>query len=192
MHSPTPGHGTRTPERGTTHRVLHAETSPPVHPPTPGRGTRTPERGTTHRVLHAETSPPVHPPTPGRGTRTPEKGTAHRVLHAETRVGLVSAPGPVLGTERSPVFDSPPSSNSSRRSLPDTEERRYRGRAPPVDSFTGEKPEIRFKNWLLSFYEASKWNRWSEEDNLMQLAGHLRGRACKSGSSWKMTRLLRP
>ena len=38
---------------------------PPAHPPTPGIGTRTSERSTTHRVLHTETSPPVHPPTPG-------------------------------------------------------------------------------------------------------------------------------
>ena len=55
--------------------------------------------------------------------------------------------------------------------LPDTEKHRYRGRAPQVDSFTEEKPEIRFKNWLLSFYEVSKWNRWCEVKNLMQLVG---------------------
>ena len=70
--------------------------------------------------------------------------TTHRVPHADTRLGLVLAPRTVLGTKMSPVFGSPSSvSNGSRR---DMGERRYRGRAPAVDLFTGEKPEIRFKD----------------------------------------------
>ena len=42
---------------------------------------------------------------------------------------------------------------------------RRRGKAPPVDSFTGEDPEIRIEDWVPS------------PELLIQLAGHLRGRA---------------
>ena len=53
----------------------------------------------------------------------------------------------------------------------------HRGKAPPVDSFTGENQEIRLDDWLPALERASTWNGWSEEERLMQLAGHLRGRA---------------
>ena len=52
-----------------------------------------------------------------------------------------------------------------------------RGKAPPVDPFTGENPAIRLDEWLPSLQRASRWNGWSSEEELMQLAGHLRGRA---------------
>jgi len=54
---------------------------------------------------------------------------------------------------------------------------RRRGKAPPVDPFTGDDPEIRFDDWLPALTRASYWNDWSLEENLLQLAGHLRGRA---------------
>ena len=54
---------------------------------------------------------------------------------------------------------------------------RRRGKAPPVDSFTGEDPEIRLEDWLPALPRASEWNGWSNADQLLQLAGHLRGRA---------------
>ena len=52
-----------------------------------------------------------------------------------------------------------------------------RGKAPPVDPFTGEDPEIRLDDWLPSLERAATWNEWTEEEHLLQLAGHLRGRA---------------
>lgn len=52
-----------------------------------------------------------------------------------------------------------------------------RGKAPPVDPFTGEEEDTRFDDWLPALRRASAWNGWSEEDLLLQLAGHLRGRA---------------
>jgi len=52
-----------------------------------------------------------------------------------------------------------------------------RGKAPPVDPYTGEDPEIRFEDWLPTLTQAVTWNHWSEEESLMQLAGYLRGRA---------------
>ena len=54
---------------------------------------------------------------------------------------------------------------------------RRRGKAPPVDAFTGEDPEVRFEDWLPSLKRAAEWNAWEPEELLLQLAGHLRGRA---------------
>ncbi len=51
------------------------------------------------------------------------------------------------------------------------------GRAPPIDSFTGEDPEMRLDDWLPSLQRASQWNQWSESEQVIQLAGHLCGRA---------------
>ena len=52
-----------------------------------------------------------------------------------------------------------------------------RGKAPPIDSFSGEHSEIQFDDWLPSLTRASTWNERTDEEQLMQLAGHLRGRA---------------
>ena len=57
------------------------------------------------------------------------------------------------------------------------------GRPPPIDPFTGEDPEIRFEDWLPALVRASCWNDWSPEENLLQLAGHLRGRALQEWGS---------
>ena len=51
------------------------------------------------------------------------------------------------------------------------------GKAPPVDRFTVEDPQIRFNDWLPTLNRATVWNGWSEEETLMQLAGYLRNRA---------------
>ena len=57
-----------------------------------------------------------------------------------------------------------------------------RGKAPPVDPFTGEEPEIRLDDWLPSLKRAATWNEWTERELLLQLAGHLRGRALQEWS----------
>ena len=54
---------------------------------------------------------------------------------------------------------------------------RRRGKTPPIDQFTGENPEVRFEDWLPALQRAARWNNWSDEELLIQLAGHLRGRA---------------
>ena len=51
------------------------------------------------------------------------------------------------------------------------------GKAPPVNEFSGEDPECLLEDWLPSLERARKWNAWSEEDRMIQLAGHLKGRA---------------
>ena len=52
---------------------------------------------------------------------------------------------------------------------------RRRGKAPPVEPFNGENEAMRLEDWLRE--RAATWNDWTEEDRLLQLAGHLRGRA---------------
>ena len=52
-----------------------------------------------------------------------------------------------------------------------------RGKAPPVDSYTGEDPAILLDDWLPILERAAKWNEWTQEELLLQLVGHLRGQA---------------
>ena len=52
-----------------------------------------------------------------------------------------------------------------------------RGKAPSVDTFDGETAEVNFQDWLPALQRTATWNAWSSEETLMQLAGHLRGRA---------------
>ena len=52
-----------------------------------------------------------------------------------------------------------------------------RGKAPPIDPFCGTDPEVRLDDWLPTLECAAVWNNWSNEERLIQLAGHLHGRA---------------
>ena len=49
-----------------------------------------------------------------------------------------------------------------------------RGEAPPVNEFSGEGL---LEGWLPSLERASMWSMWSEQDLMIQLASHLKGRA---------------
>ena len=51
------------------------------------------------------------------------------------------------------------------------EAHRRRGKAPPVNKFTGEDPEYILDDWLPSLERASQWNTWTEEERLMKFAG---------------------
>ena len=51
----------------------------------------------------------------------------------------------------------------------------HRGKAPPVDAFTGEEAELRLEDWLPTLERAASWNGWTQEELLMQFAGYLRG-----------------
>ena len=76
------------------------------------------------------------------------------------------------GSESDPLHhsDSPPPEVH-------VEPMKRRGKAPPVDMFTGEDPEVRFEDWLPSLQRAAHWNGWSPGEQLIQLAGYLRGRS---------------
>ena len=52
-----------------------------------------------------------------------------------------------------------------------------RGKAPPIDPFTGESPDVLFEDWYPALQRAAEWNNWSKGETLIQLAGYLRGRA---------------
>ena len=53
--------------------------------------------------------------------------------------------------------------------------KRRRGRAPPLDAFTGEDPEVRLEDWIPGLKRVADCNDWSETELLLQLAGHLQG-----------------
>ena len=52
-----------------------------------------------------------------------------------------------------------------------------RGKAPPIDPFNGEAQDIVFDDWVPALCHAAEWNEWTDDETLMQLAGHMRGRA---------------
>ena len=52
-----------------------------------------------------------------------------------------------------------------------------RGKAPPIDPFSASDRAVSFDDWLPCLERATSWNAWTEEEKLMQMAGHLRGRA---------------
>ena len=52
-----------------------------------------------------------------------------------------------------------------------------KGKAPPVDPFSGDDPSLQFEDWLPGLKRAADWYAWTEEEHLLQLAGHLRSRA---------------
>jgi len=60
-----------------------------------------------------------------------------------------------------------------------------RGKEPPIDSFTGE--DI-FDDWLLTLEQAAIWYGWTPDETLMQLSGHLRGRASQEYMAVAFTR----
>lgn len=53
---------------------------------------------------------------------------------------------------------------------------RRRGRAPPLDPFSGESGDITLDDWLPGLERVAEWNKWTDEEILIQLAGYLRGR----------------
>ena len=60
-----------------------------------------------------------------------------------------------------------------------------RGKAPPVDPFSGDTADTTFEDWLPALQRAAEWNQWSDQEMLIQLAGHLRGRALQE---WTLLR----
>lgn len=48
-------------------------------------------------------------------------------------------------------------------------------KASPVKEFTGEEPDYMLDDWLPSLEHSSQRNSWTEKENQMQFASHLRG-----------------
>ena len=58
-----------------------------------------------------------------------------------------------------------------------------RGKALPVGEFTGEDPDCNLDDWLPSLERAIVWNGWTEEEQVFQLAGHLK---CRALQGWNL------
>ena len=89
-----------------------------------------------------------------------------RLAELETRRSTPDDPAPVSGgsLHRTIRVDSP-------NPMPPTG---HRGKAPPIDAFDGESLEVKFDDWYPMLQRAATWNGWSEQETLIQLAGHLR------------------
>jgi len=83
---------------------------------------------------------------------------------------------PVTRTTES-VLDVSTTSTSTVSSTSTRESRPCCGKAPPVDSSTGEDQNSMLDDWLPFLQTAATWYNWSEDEKLMQLGGHLRGKA---------------
>ena len=112
--------------------------------------------------------PPQGPPGIGLPVSLPF------LVTAEVRSTPSQAPGP-MSLPTSVVSSCPPL--LSRAPAVSTPLVQRCGKAPPVDPFTADDPEITFDDWLPTLERAAVWNGWSEEETLMQLAGYLRNRA---------------
>ena len=85
--------------------------------------------------------------------------------------GLV--PGRLLPRDPSPAV----SSESDVGEAVSRGSTQRRGRAPPVEMFSGEDTENTLDDWIPSVKQAATWNGWTNRELLIQLAGHLKGRA---------------
>ena len=98
-----------------------------------------------------------------RGDETRQKSKAEPTTSRSTQSDF----GPRL-PEESQYSSAWSSANSARG---------HRGKAPPIDYFTGEDPGVPLREWLPLLRGAADWNEWSNEETFIQLAGYLKGRA---------------
>ena len=73
-------------------------------------------------------------------------------LHAVTTID----PGLVVDAVESPGLHGIPRQPAIRKAC--------QGKAPPINSFTGENPEARLDDWLPSLERASTCNEWTEDE----------------------------
>ena len=128
----------------------------------------------THRAARLDTPPRViphaipgdmHHAVPGDASPT----TTHPAVPSDTPPRnshlIATPPGTsIVDTER-----SSPTKGSCL--FPPIDAHPRRGKAPHIDTFGGETS---FEDWLPALERAALWNSWSDEETLLQLAGHLR------------------
>ena len=91
--------------------------------------------------------------------------------HTGARVATVVTPSPL----QNPSQGDGRGDEHARE--PVHHDRSRRGKAPPIEFFSGEEPAILLEDWLPSLERAAAWNGWSVQDKLIQLPGYLKGRA---------------
>ena len=81
------------------------------------------------------------------------------------------------------VDDTPTSAQSMMsRSVDVSQPGPQVGKAPPIDTFTGQNPDVVWEDWLSTFELVANWNGWYEEEKLLQLARH------KALQEWNLVR----
>ena len=130
-------------------------------------------RGVEESLLHPHSVPPRTHVPPLRTGVSP-RGDAHTASHClDTSHSKADGALAHLDTSRTE------GSTSSAVML----DRQRRGKAPPIEFFSGEDPAITVDDWLLNLERAATWNRWSTTEKLMQLPGYLKGRALQE---WRL------
>ena len=145
-----------------TRSVGEGETGEAVPVPDPGRV----PSYTSPRVSKREARS-FHACDGGGPSKIATRTTSHEVL----------CPTPVVPEERTCPADKATVRSMSASMSPGHGVRTSRrGRAPPVDPFDRES-DVLFEDWMPGLLRAAEWNGWTEHETLIQLAGHLRGRA---------------
>ena len=88
---------------------------------------------------------------------------------------LSAVPTTTTSTVIPPVASLPEGGRSAAVSTSTVTKRR--GKAPPIDKFSGEDTGVSFDDWLPSLSRVAEWYGWSGEESLLQLAGYLHGKA---------------
>ena len=112
----------------------------------------------------------------GEGVRDPVRSPLRESIHHGS---------PTESTSRACHTDATTlNTPSSPRSLECTDPRAVlrpiptrRGKAPPIEFFSGEDPAILLEDWMPSLERAADWNEWTQRDKLIQLPGYLKGQA---------------
>ena len=84
---------------------------------------------------------------------------------------------PHSASDEPSLSTGPPLKTPSEGEAEDVLPTHRRGRAPPVEMFSGEDSENTPDDWLPALVRAAEWNGWTKPELLIQLAGHLNGRA---------------
>ena len=125
-----------------------------------------------------------HSPSGARTRHTSSGDAPHDSTLRETTPWTDRPPPGDLPTTTSPPYSLayPVRGGHPHYGEPVPSDRTRRGRAPPIQFFSGEDPAVTADDWLPSLERASAWNGWSVTEKLMQLPGYLKGRALQEWS----------
>ena len=147
--------------------------APPTATWAPPTATRAPPTATGAPPT-ATWAPPTATGAPPTATWAPPTATWAPPTATEAPPTATGAPPTATGAPPTATRTPP----TTTRALPVTRS----GKAPPVDMYSGDSYELLLDDWLPTLNRAAEWNAWSEDEKLLQLAGHLRGRAYQEWS----------